>query len=78
MNTNFPTVRIRYRLEMEGALSEGQLQFPADEWAELDEPGRHDAVRSAAIAARVKTTWAVEGAGVSALPRRVSIEPSSN
>lgn len=76
MSTNFPTVRIRFRLEMEGVLSEGQLLFPADEWAEMDESGRHDVVRSAALAARVKATWAVEGAA--ALPRRSSIEPSAN
>lgn len=67
---NFPVVRVRYEIVLDGIAGVGRLEIPADEWAAMDDAERDDLVRSAALAARASTRWCVEA------PRR--IDPSAN
>lgn len=60
---NFPIVKVRYELTLDGMTSVGRVEVPQDEWDSMDDSEREEFVRTAAVASRVRFRWAAEKRG---------------
>lgn len=67
---DFPVVRARYELELDGAAVVGYVEIPLDEWEAMGEAERGEVVRAAAVACRTKFRWAVDAGWAKQRPKR--------